>query len=39
MPMDKVGANQMRTDDLMDDDRDDITEMTESDRMFEDNMP
>ena len=30
----------MKTDDMMmDDDRDDMTEMTESDRMFEDNMP
>lgn len=37
--MDKINDNQMKTDDLMDDDRDDMTEMTESDRMFEDNMP
>ena len=36
----RVNDNQMKTDDMMmDDDRDDITEMTESDRMFEDNMP
>ena len=35
-----INDNQMKTDDMMmDDDRDDITEMTESDRMFEDNMP
>ncbi len=37
--MGKISSNQLKTDDLYDDDRDDITEMTESDRMFEDNMP
>lgn len=35
----RVSSNQLKTDDLMDDDRDEITEMTESDRIFEDNMP
>lgn len=36
-PMNKKNDKQMKTDDMMDDERDNMTEMTENDQMLEDN--
>jgi hypothetical protein len=35
--MNKKNDKQMKTDDMMDDERDNMTEMTENDQMLEDN--